>query len=224
MTAKTSAGLGQVQATSVSEITSRLLNSMRQSEHLNFGDWHLIQKMLTYAADAERQISEQKTRINKLEMLALKDELTGLPNRRGFERDLDRALANAGRYAERGLLALVDLDGFKTINDSFGYTAGDKVLKTVANLLADGTRSTDYVARVGGDEFVILFTRTEQHSARARAIAFKVLLNCLMVSHGSQEIRVKVRMGIQAYDKASNAQDLLLNANRALHRDTVTHA
>ncbi len=80
---------------------------------------------LVAVLDAERQMVQQRDRIMYLERLTMTDELTGLLNRRGFQAQLRRALAAADRYEERGLLAYVDLDGFKPVNDTYGHAAGD---------------------------------------------------------------------------------------------------
>lgn len=204
--------------TSVGEIASHLLRSMNRPEETGSKNWQLIQEMLAYAAEAEQQLADQQDRIDQLESLAQTDHLTGLLNRRGFQEALDRALSEASRHDEGGLVAFIDLDKFKPINDQYGHQAGDDILRAVADTLIDGVRSTDYVARLAGDEFVVLFTRAER-AARERALDIKDRLNSLLVPYEGNLIRVGASMGIQTYGNTSTAEDLLRRADKAMYRD-----
>ena len=106
-------------------------------------------------------------RARSAESLALRDALTGLPNRTLLDDRIDQALQRAGRTADTFALMAVDLDGFKEVNDIRGHDAGDRVLVTIAHRLESVVRASDTVARIGGDEFVILSlgTRTEEEAA-----------------------------------------------------------
>jgi diguanylate cyclase (GGDEF)-like protein/PAS domain S-box-containing protein len=104
-----------------------------------------------------RDITTRKANEARIFHMAHHDALTGLPNRHLLTDRVDEALKRADRYRQRFALIFVDLDKFKPINDTYGHAVGDEVLKEVANRLRQGVRSTDTVARVGGDEFVILF-------------------------------------------------------------------
>lgn len=90
-----------------------------------------------------------------LRQYALTDPLTGIPNRRAMEDELQRALANSGRADKPVHLAFIDLDGFKSINDHHGHDAGDRFLIEMAKALKSGLRQGDFIARIGGDEFVV---------------------------------------------------------------------
>ena len=188
----------------------------------NGGELHiatLLQRAFEMAAITEQTLAEQQDRINYLESLSVTDELTGLLNRRGFLQVLDKVLANARRHHECGMLAFLDLDKFKVVNDTYGHGAGDAVLQEVANLLLNSTRSTDYVARLGGDEFVILFCRAKHMPTRARAIELQTKLNNLIVSHSDARVRVKASMGLQIYGPYSEAEDLLCQADHAMYAE-----
>jgi GGDEF domain-containing protein len=126
----------------------------------------LIEDLLEAAANAEQRIAEQRARIRYLENLSITDELTGVLNRRGFKLELERALARAERRGETGVLLLGDLNRFKAINDSLGHLAGDSVLRAVAHELRRSTRRSDYVARIGGDEFAVLMTDAHREEAK----------------------------------------------------------
>ncbi|MCG8695770.1 MAG: GGDEF domain-containing protein [Minwuiales bacterium] len=179
----------------------------------------VIEELLAYAANAEQQIAVQQARISYLESLSMTDELTGLANRRGFEQALQRILSSARRYGETGVVAFIDLDRFKHINDTLGHEAGDLVLRHVAALLADNIRMTDTVARLGGDEFVVLLTRTDAENGRKRAATLQRLLNQSQLSYQGRDIQIQASFGVQAYDGATDMADLLRRADRAMYRN-----
>ncbi|MGD1934046.1 MAG: GGDEF domain-containing protein [Candidatus Phaeomarinobacter sp.] len=179
----------------------------------------LIERALTYAAEAQRTISEQKSRIEQLETLSMTDELTGLLNRRGFLDALARALGNAKRHEEAGLLIAIDLDGFKPINDTLGHAAGDAMLKNVADFLSARVRNTDYLARMGGDEFAILMVNGDLAPARHRAIKLKAALNQATANINHNHIPVKASFGIAPYDNNASPEQVMHMADVAMYHD-----
>lgn len=178
----------------------------------------VIETMLAYAAEAEQRLADQATRIRYLETLSTTDELTGLLNRRGFDDALQRALANAERHGETGLIAYIDLDGFKTINDTRGHAAGDTVLFAVAGLLREHARQTDVIARLGGDEFAILFARADVPGLKGRLRALNRMLNSAVVSAGGADVRLAASMGLVPYGPGSDAGALIGEADAAMYR------
>ncbi len=111
-----------------------------------------------------RDTSETKQSERQLQHRATHDALTGLTNRWLFNEYLHQALALAQRAGRQVALLLLDLDGFKSVNDTFGHAVGDKLLVDVARSLADQVRASDVVARIGGDEFVVLLREVEKLS------------------------------------------------------------
>ncbi len=91
------------------------------------------------------QVAQLQQRVEQLDQLAHQDSLIDLPNRRGFLRELERLIARVSRYDTKAAMLFVDVDGLKTINDSFGHRAGDEALIQVADLLASGVRKSDVV-------------------------------------------------------------------------------
>lgn len=178
----------------------------------------LIRNMLGFVAVAEQQIAEQKKRIDYLESLAKTDELTGLVNRRGFEDFLLRTLSAAKRYKEQGVIAYIDLDCFKPINDRFGHAVGDKVLSEVANVLLDNVRASDVVARVGGDEFVVMLVRCALEDGRRHIENLGKAIEDNRIIHSSGEIRVSASIGVEPYGPNSDAHTLLAHADAAMYR------
>ncbi|MSO65136.1 MAG: GGDEF domain-containing protein [Alphaproteobacteria bacterium] len=120
----------------------------------------LLVRKLNRVAETEQQIQEKDRVISQLRSMALSDCVTGLINRRGFEDHVRRAVAAAQRFEESGVLAYLDLDDLKSINDEIGHDAGDATLRYVAEFLRNSMRMTDLVARIGGDEFAMLMVQT----------------------------------------------------------------
>ena len=118
--------------------------------------------------------SEHDRQAAELERSATTDPLTGLANRREFDRALEAAIHRARRYHRRTALLYLDLDGLKTINDRFGHDAGDQLIRVVALRIAALTRAVDTAARVGGDEFVLLLQEFEDDKA-PEVVARKLL-------------------------------------------------
>ena len=109
----------------------------------------------------KRELAVARARVGELEARADIDPLLDILNRRGFERELKRALSHVKRYGTQAALMFVDLDGFKGINDRYGHGAGDALLKAVARELIGHVRASDVVGRIGGDEFGCLVWRVE---------------------------------------------------------------
>ncbi len=122
-----------------------------------------------YAIVQLRDASQRKRFEERLQHLADHDSLTGLLNRRRLQDELVAHEQRCRRFGAAGSLLLLDLDGFKDVNDTLGHLVGDQVLRNVAAVLAERLRETDAVARLGGDEFAILLPRTEQDAALALA-------------------------------------------------------
>jgi len=147
-------------------------------------------------AAAERLIAEQERRIRQLEELADSDMLTGLLNRRGFERFFHAERARMQRHhGTGGYLLLIDLDLFKHINDTHGHPAGDACLKAVGHILSGFTRIVDAAARFGGDEFAVLLTQTDAARAAARLDTLRDMLNNLSVTWNGQALRLGASIG-----------------------------
>ena len=194
------------------------------SETLDANDWQTIEQMLTYAAEAEQRIAEQARRIQYLEALSNTDELTRLLNRRGFDNALRLTISNAKRHNETGLLGLFDLDGFKQLNDQFGHEAGDDILRAVGEALLENTRETDYVARIGGDEFAVLLVRSDLKLGLKRLQRLKEVLNTTQISFRGHDLAVRASLGVAAYDKNSHVGDTLRHADLAMYKNKQARA
>ena len=126
----------------------------------------LFAKLIAQQVEREHLMQQLQERNTQLTQFALTDSLTQLPNRAALLEALQRLLAHALRGQTEVLVAYVDLDGFKQINDVYGHAVGDQLLQTVAQQLKNGIRATDMVARVGGDEFVVVGPRLNTDSGK----------------------------------------------------------
>jgi len=146
------------------------------------------------------------------------DSLTGLFNRRSFENVLDREFQRAERHGRDFSLALVDVNDFKKFNDTYGHQAGDRALAALGEAIRKAVRSTDFAARYGGDEIVIILPETELQKAYqlfVRRIKQEIEEGFTKITDG--EFALTVTIGIASYPRdGKNARDLILSADRAL--------
>lgn len=173
---------------------------------------------VTHLKDVERRLEETNRRLT---VLATTDELTGLPNRRMLGDQLELALARARRGGLAVSVLYLDVDGFKEVNDSYGHAYGDELLVAIAGRLRAGARDTDVVARVGGDEFLVLLSDLEVQAAPelAAAVAERIRAELeLPLTVGILELKVAASIGIATYPlDARDANGLLAAADAAMY-------
>jgi diguanylate cyclase (GGDEF)-like protein len=177
----------------------------------------LFEQAIAAAAKVEERIAEQKARIAYLETLSQTDELTGLLNRRGFHEHLRRALANARRYGDSGVLVFCDVDDFKAVNDSYGHSVGDEVLQRLAETIKDNVRETDAVARLGGDEFAVLMTQTNWRNGYKRAQVLNRAINRQPIHIKRKAIAVQVSFGVEPFGPDDEEANLVARADMAMY-------
>jgi diguanylate cyclase (GGDEF)-like protein len=157
-----------------------------------------------------------KTRSNELEWLAHTDALTGLFNLRYLRQQMDHLLGLQQRYGHPFALLLLDIDGLKRVNDSFGHAAGDELLVGVAEAIRAATRSVDVSARIGGDEFCVL--APHQTASRATVLADR-LATGIETLEGADGARIGVSIGVVACPEHSDDPERLLElADVAMYR------
>jgi diguanylate cyclase len=157
--------------------------------------------------------------LNKVRLLSLTDEYTGLPNRRAFMRRLQDEIGRAQRYGSPLALALLDLDEFKAINDAYGHTAGDEVLRSYAAHVLSILRHHDLVARYGGEEFAVLLPNTSLDGAMAALGKVKSRAQTIHANLDGKQMRVPTfSAGLTLYTPGDLHTTLVDRADRALYR------
>ena len=196
-------------------------------KHLN-GDVLYVEMMAVSFKDLDgkqavqvimRDISERKMAEQRLQYLAHFDPLTGIPNRTLFFDRLSQAMGQARRYEHMMAVLFLDLDKFKDINDALGHEAGDIVLRESAKRLKKCIRKTDTIARMGGDEFIIVLTKVNKPDD-AKIIAQRILASYQSpFSLKGKERTISISVGISLFPRAGSDPEILVrNADTALYR------
>src|SRR5262245_15546986 len=163
------------------------------------------------------ELARAMKQIEELQASAETDFLLGIPNRRGFERELNRAIAYIKRYHASGALIVLDVDRLKPINDAFGHAAGDEVLKAIASVLTSQVRSSDWVGRLGGDEFALLLWNLTEIDARAKAASLEAAIDRLTFGFRGRDVSAGASAGVAVLGPNAEASRALEEADRAMY-------
>ena len=164
--------------------------------------------------------SEELIKINEeFRKLAITDPLTGLYNRRYFERAMKDELALALRHGDKHCLLLIDIDNFKNINDTYGHLEGDRVLQKFSDTLKEQLRAADILSRMGGEEFVVLCKRVQQNNALSIAEKFRKKIEAMTIVIGSDTVRITASIGVAVLPKGPDdtIEEILGEADEALY-------
>lgn len=165
----------------------------------------------------QQQLEQANAKIRELADLADTDPLLGLVNRRAFMRELARTIAEVGRYGLEAHLAYIDLNGLKPVNDSFGHAAGDAVLCHLAHTLSQLIRDSDTMGRLGGDEFGIILTHTDPHTAVAAMERLSRGLENVPLLWQGHQLPVSFAWGVFELQPGQKADQVLQEADREMY-------
>ena len=163
------------------------------------------------------ELKAAERRVAELEAAADTDFLLEIPNRRGFERELNRAVAYMKRYRASGALIVLDVDRLKPINDSYGHAAGDEVLKAIVATLTRQVRASDVVGRLGGDEFALLLWNLSETDAKAKAGIFEQAIDELSFTFRGERVTAGASAGVALLGAQSDAGRALEEADAAMY-------
>ena len=164
-----------------------------------------------------QELAKARAEIEQLKATAETDFLLDILNRRGFERELARAIAFIKRYSARAALLVLDVDRLKPINDAFGHAAGDKVLKAIVQTLSGQVRASDVIGRLGGDEFALLLWNLSETDARAKAAMLEQAIDQLGISVGGAKVQTGASAGVAILNSHSEIRTALEQADSAMY-------
>ncbi len=165
-----------------------------------------------------QEVGALTEQLERAQTEALSDPLTGLANRRAFDRAVEEFFASSEDKADTALL-LIDIDHFKDVNDTYGHVLGDKVLRAIAHTLQSNIKGRDLAARLGGDEFAVLLRHTEGAGAArlAEQLCTAIHAGRLLRDGKAQAGAVSVSIGLTLHQQGDDAQSLYARADRALY-------
>lgn len=177
-----------------------------------------IQSLVTRVSSMEEEARTFQANIEDQRQKAMTDALTGLPNRAALSERLDLEVSRWQRYGGDLLLAVLDVDHFKRINDDFGHLAGDKVLKIIANELAKRVRKTDFIARYGGEEFVVLLPATPLEGGQQLLDVLRGAIEACPFHFKGERLSITCSAGLTAFREGERADSVFERADQALYR------
>ena len=172
-------------------------------------------------AASQREFMDLKEQLETVQNEALLDPLTGLQNRRGFQRFVDQLVAGASGGLAGAWLLMADIDHFKKVNDTHGHIFGDKVLQAVAQVLREGVKGRHLPIRFGGEEFAIVMPNTSESSALALAEHIRQsIARCRILRAGRSEAvgSVTISLGVTAYRPGETLENWISRADQALYQ------
>jgi two-component system cell cycle response regulator len=167
--------------------------------------------------DLQKELLESNRR---LELLSITDGLTKLYNHRYFQDELARAFEESQRYARPLSLAMIDIDFFKKVNDTYGHAVGDEVLRAVSRIYRDSARSTDLVARYGGEEFAVMMPETALEDGITFAEKIRQLIESQPVETQAGPLPITISIGVSSvpHSRIHSPKELIVAADKALYR------
>jgi diguanylate cyclase (GGDEF)-like protein len=173
----------------------------------------------TDLAEVRDNLSKSQAKEEEAQQIALQDALTGLPNRVSFEQGLDHGLIQAKRHGWGLAVLFIDIDKFKSINDSYGHDLGDQILLMVANRLQSSVRDEDLVSRWGGDEFVCLLFEVKQEADVTRLAEKMINRIAEACEFNGITFSIRASVGIALYPEDGETADILFkNADTAMYK------
>ena len=177
-----------------------------------------LQTLVERVAGMEQEAKGFRHRLEEQRQKALLDPLTGLPNRAAWSERLDLEVARWQRYGGGLLLAVLDIDHFKRINDGYGHLAGDKVLKIIANELHKRLRKTDFMARFGGEEFVLLVPTTPLDGGLQLLETLRASIEACPFHFKGERVTITLSAGISEFAEGERGEQVFARADQALYR------
>lgn len=166
----------------------------------------------------EKQDAQTREQLEQERKRAVTDNLTGLPNREAYSTRIHEEMLRWQRYQHPLTMAVIDIDFFKKFNDNYGHQTGDKVLKVVATSVAKRLREVDFIARFGGEEFVIVLPETTSENALKILNRIRERLANTPLKYKDEKLQITVSMGISSFAEGDNTETVFARADKALYQ------
>ncbi|MDD1020989.1 diguanylate cyclase [Pseudomonas sp. TNT2022 ID1048] len=177
-----------------------------------------LQSLAERVSSMEQEAQGYREHLEEQRQKALIDPLTGLPNRAAWTERLEHEVGQWRQHGNSLLLAMLDLDHFKRINDNYGHLAGDKVLKIIANVLRKRLRGSDFIARFGGEEFVLLMPNTPLPAGARIVEALRAAVEACPFHFKGEPVTITVSVGLSAFKSGDRSDLVIKRADQALYR------
>ena len=198
---------------------SRHIKEYRQAEQKRFKDAEEnVDSMRERMVSLEQETENLKHIIVEKNKEAMFDALTGIPNRLSYEKKVNEEIARWKRFGNPLSLAIWDVDLFKKVNDTYGHAAGDKVLKTIAKVLHDRIRATDFFARYGGEEFVMLLPGTKEEETLRLVNALREKVEACGFHYHGEAVKITVSCGVSSFQEGDSLEKVFERADQALYK------
>jgi len=178
----------------------------------------LIQQLVEKVAKMEKETEELREQLEKEREQTMQDALTGIPNRMAYDERLELSVATFKRHSVPFVLVVWDIDYFKKVNDRYGHSAGDQVLKLVASILNKNMRDIDFLARYGGEEFVSILTVTNLKNAQKITDKLRHIIEESHFHFRDEAVEVTISAGFAEIKKDESGESLFMRADKALYQ------
>ena len=196
----------------------KAMNQHKASEQKRIVSLQSEKKALMERLDSMEQQSEQlRQSAEDAHVKSRTDPLTGLPNRLAYDQRFNEELARFNRYGTLFSLCVADIDYFKRINDEYGHLAGDKVLRLMARILKNQLRTVDFIARFGGEEFVILMPSTDADAAGVAAEKVRQSIETSPFNFQSTPVKITMSFGVTQVEKDDSVSSMFARADKAMY-------
>lgn len=178
-----------------------------------------VSALLEKVDDLNRELSRTKEHLSEIEQLVDVDCLVPVPNRRAFMRRLSWAISMCSRYDHPSSILYFDINDFKVINDTYGHAAGDIVIRHISQMLTGSLRESDFVARIGGDEFAIIMYHADEEAAKKRGRKLADTIHNTPVIINGKPVHINAACGYYAIHKGDDADSALASADMSMYVD-----
>lgn len=178
-----------------------------------------VSALLEKLDDTSRELHRTKESLSELERLVDVDCIAPIPNRRAFMRRLSWAITMHERYGHPSTVLYFDINDFKTINDTYGHAAGDLVIRHISQLLINSTRESDFLARIGGDEFALILYNSSEESAKARGAKINEKLKSSPLNYNGKLLTLSSAVGSYSVRSGDDPESALASADMSMYVD-----